>query len=130
MIDNKSNYLIKTKKDKKEEKKDKFIMKEVDEQEIFNLLKSTALLMGLNNCTKDIKIRPISDWKFPKNFFISEKKIKQIRNHFQIDITGDDLLPPISNFQSMKFPHPILKSLEKLGVIHPSPIQMQGLPIV
>ena len=30
----------------------------------------------------------------------------------------------------MKFPKPILKTLKELGIESPTPIQMQGLPII
>lgn len=40
-------------------------------------------------------------------------------------------MPPVlANFREMKFPASILQYLEQQGIKHPTPIQMQGLPVV
>lgn len=36
--------------------------------------------------------------------------------------------PPIKHFRDMKFPEPILRTLEEKGIKKPTPIQVQGLP--
>lgn len=33
-------------------------------------------------------------------------------------------------YQEMRFPRPIINSLKKKGIVHPTPIQIQGLPAV
>jgi ATP-dependent RNA helicase DDX41 len=129
MKDNKSSYLIQTKKDKKDERKQR-VIKQIDEQEIYTLVRTSALLNGLKICKSERRIKSIADWKFPENFQLKKDKIVEIRDYFQINTTGEDILPPISNFKSMKFPSPIIKALNKLEAIHPSAIQMQGIPVV
>jgi ATP-dependent RNA helicase DDX41 len=128
MKDNKSSYLIQTGK-KKDDRKEK-VIKQIDEQEIFNIIKNTALILGLKNMKSERKIKTIADWKFPKNFYLKKDKINEIRSFFKINVHGEDIVPPISNFKSMKFPRPIIKALNKIEALHPSPVQMQGLPVV
>ncbi|RWR72464.1 DEAD-box ATP-dependent RNA helicase 35 [Cinnamomum micranthum f. kanehirae] len=38
--------------------------------------------------------------------------------------------PPIKNFKDMRFPEPILKMLKAKGIVQPTPIQVQGLPVI
>lgn len=125
MIDKKSNYLIK--EEKKNNEKDYF-----DENEIYKLIKSSALLIGLENskCDKE-EITPIAGWTFPKKFSkLSEEQIKEIRAAYKIVIEGINIPSPINSFKSMKFPEPIIRGLEKKGIYYPTPIQMQGLPVI
>lgn len=43
---------------------------------------------------------------------------------------GEDVPPPIKNFEEMKFPKVLLRRMSKDGIIKPSPIQIQGIPTV
>jgi ATP-dependent RNA helicase DDX41 len=135
MIDNKNNYLIRKEKDsdnKKSFKKD-FDKEYLDEQEIYSLIKSSALLIGLEN-SKNLEPKEftaIANWKFPKKFKqLTANQVKDIRKAYRIEIEGEDIPNPINSFKAMKFPIPILKGLEKKGIYYPTPIQMQGLPII
>ncbi|CAL9004979.1 unnamed protein product, partial [Prunus brigantina] len=38
--------------------------------------------------------------------------------------------PPIASFKEMGFPELILKALKAKGIIQPTPIQVQGLPVI
>ncbi|KAI3463429.1 hypothetical protein Pfo_020092 [Paulownia fortunei] len=38
--------------------------------------------------------------------------------------------PPIKNFKDMRFPEPILKKLKAKVIVQPTPIQVQGLPVI
>ena len=117
MHDNRNNYLIKTEP------------KEIDENEIFNIIKSSALLSGLESINTSRTIKSIGKWSFPLKYKkLNEKQINEIRNNFQIEIDGEDLQPPISTFEAMRFPEAILKALHKMEIDYPSPIQMQGIP--
>ncbi|KAJ3048757.1 DEAD-box ATP-dependent RNA helicase 35 [Rhizophlyctis rosea] len=54
----------------------------------------------------------------------------KIRQSFHIDIEGDNVPPPIKSFKEMRYPEPILKYLREKGITKPTPIQVQGLPVV
>jgi len=45
-------------------------------------------------------------------------------------VEGEGVPPPIRNFRDMKFPAPILDALAAKGITRPTPIQIQGLPVV
>ncbi len=129
MKDNKSSYLIQIGGKKKDDRKEK-VVRHIDEQEIYNIIKNTALISGLKNIKAERKIKSIAEWKFPEKFYLKKDHIKEIRDYYRISVKGDDIVPPISNFKSMRFPHPIMKALNKLEITHPSPVQMQGIPVV
>lgn len=100
-----------------------------DEEEIYNLIKSSALLKGLEYDEREIE--PIAGWTFPQKYNkLSEAQINEIRKTYKIDIDGEDIPPPINNFKSMKMPKPIILGLLKKKIDYPTPIQMQGLPVV
>lgn len=44
-------------------------------------------------------------------------------------VEGDGLPPPIRTFREMKFPKPVLDALTAKGILRPTPIQIQGLPV-
>lgn len=52
------------------------------------------------------------------------------RKKWHIICEGEALPPPIKSFRDMKFPEPIMKALEKKGIQRPTPIQVQGLPVL
>jgi len=52
------------------------------------------------------------------------------RKKWHIICEGVDLPPPIKNFKDMRFPEPIMKALAKKGIAKPTPIQVQGLPVL
>ena len=52
-----------------------------------------------------------------------------MRKKWHILVEGDNIPPPIKNFRDMKFPEPVLATLEAKGISRPTPIQIQGLPV-
>lgn len=70
-------------------------------------------------------------WK-PKAKYraMSEEAHQLFRDKFHIICEGHNLPPPIPNFADMKFPPSILKHLEGKGIKRPTPIQLQGLPVI
>ena len=54
----------------------------------------------------------------------------QIRHKWHIVVEGEGLPPPIRSFREMKFPSPILDALTSKNILRPTPIQIQGLPVV
>lgn len=46
------------------------------------------------------------------------------RKKWHIICEGVDLPPPIKDFKNMRFPEPIMKALQKKGIMKPTPIQV------
>ncbi|SBT36001.1 RNA helicase 1, putative [Plasmodium ovale wallikeri] len=70
-------------------------------------------------------------WTLPHKYKNMNKKyVDKIRSIFYIDVSGNDIPPPIKNFRDMKFPKGILKALKKKKIKKPTQIQMQGLPSI
>ncbi|KAK2996738.1 hypothetical protein RJ639_025815 [Escallonia herrerae] len=61
---------------------------------------------------------------------MSEKACDAIRKQWHIIVEGEDIPPPVKNFKDMRFPEPILKKLKAKGIVQPTPIQVQGLPVI
>ncbi|KAK3013312.1 hypothetical protein RJ639_008074 [Escallonia herrerae] len=61
---------------------------------------------------------------------MSEKACDVIRKQWHIIVEGEDIPPPVKNFKDMRFPEPILKKLKAKGIVQPTPIQVQGLPVI
>jgi ATP-dependent RNA helicase DDX41 len=45
-------------------------------------------------------------------------------------VDGEDIPPPIKDFRDMRFHEPVLKRLKAKGIERPTPIQVQGLPVI
>ena len=53
-----------------------------------------------------------------------------VRDKLRIDCTGDNLPPPITSFRAMRLPRATLKCLKRDKIKTPTPIQIQGLPVI
>ena len=70
-------------------------------------------------------------WKPPVRIrHASEDEHQDVRDKYHIITEGPNLLPPILTFKDMRFPDPILKQLDSKGIKRPTPIQIQGLPVL
>lgn len=70
-------------------------------------------------------------WKPPVRIrHATEDEHQEVRDKYHIITEGPNLLPPMLAFKDMRFPDPILKQLESKGIKKPTPIQIQGLPII
>ncbi|ESQ32541.1 hypothetical protein EUTSA_v10005692mg [Eutrema salsugineum] len=61
---------------------------------------------------------------------MSRKQIALLRKQWHVKVNGEDIPPLINNFEGMKFPRPLLRTLKDQGIVNPTPIQAQGLPVV
>ena len=61
---------------------------------------------------------------------MTKEDCEEIRDKWHIIVEGVDIPPPIRTFKEMKFPGPILNELERKGIARPTPIQIQGLPVI
>ncbi|KAK4336807.1 hypothetical protein RND71_044029 [Anisodus tanguticus] len=89
--------------------------------------------MGVKELAQGIQYNePIkTGWKAPRYIReMSEEEANKLREKYRILVDGEDICPPILTFEEMLFPKCILKALKKKGIKKPSPIQMQGIPVV
>lgn len=103
------------------------------EKEMLEHLSDRKTLMSVRELAKGITYTdPIqTGWKPPLHIRqMPRSHADLLRRQWHILVEGDDVPPPIKNFKDMKFPEPILKKLKEKGIVQPTPIQVQGLPIV
>ncbi|CAL5421906.1 unnamed protein product [Camellia sinensis] len=97
-----------------------------------NLL-SRKTLMSVCELAKGITYKEplLTGWKPPlKIRRMSTKDCDSIRKQCHIIVDGEDIPPPIKNFKEMRFLEPILSKLKAKGIVQPTPIQVQGLPVI
>ena len=70
-------------------------------------------------------------WRPPAHIRkLTEEKCQEVRDKWHILTDGEDIPPPIKSFKDMRFPPAILEAMERKGITRPTPIQVQGLPVV
>ncbi|KAK1563221.1 hypothetical protein Q3G72_024258 [Acer saccharum] len=103
------------------------------EKEMIEHLPDRKTLMSVRELAKGITYTDplLTGWKPPLPIRrMSKKACDLIRKQWHIIVDGEDIPPPIKNFKDMRFPEPILKKLKAKGIVQPTPIQVQGLPVV
>ncbi|CAG8540295.1 5040_t:CDS:10, partial [Acaulospora morrowiae] len=114
---------VKTDAEKKLEE-EKAIMQAVSQRKL--LASDRELAKGI------IYTEPMTTtWRPPR--YIREQPLKEhdaIRQRYHILVDGEQIPPPIKHFRDMKFPPAILDYLKSKGIHRPTPIQVQGLPVV
>ncbi|KAL6033759.1 hypothetical protein STEG23_007748 [Scotinomys teguina] len=121
-------------KEKAEARKESAKEKQLKEEE--KILESVAegrALMSVKEMAKGITYDdPIkTSWTPPRYVLsMSEERHDRVRKKYHILVEGDGIPPPIKSFKEMKFPAAILRGLKKKGILHPTPIQIQGIPTI
>ncbi|XP_058074312.1 DEAD-box ATP-dependent RNA helicase 35-like [Magnolia sinica] len=103
------------------------------EIEMIEHLSDRKTLMSVRELAKGITYtEPLATgWKPPSAIrHMSPKEADTVRRQWHILVEGDDVPPPIKNFKDMRLPEPILKKLKEKGIVQPTPIQVQGLPVI
>ncbi|KAE9593686.1 hypothetical protein Lal_00036538 [Lupinus albus] len=103
------------------------------EKEMIENLSDRKTLMSVRELAKGITYtEPLpTGWKPPLQIRrMSKKGCDLIRKQWHIIVDGDNIPPPIKNFKDMRFPEPILNKLKAKGIVQPTPIQVQGLPVI
>lgn len=103
------------------------------EKEMIEHLSDRKTLMSVRELAKGITYTEpmFTGWKPPLAIRrMSKKACDTIRKQWHIIVDGDDIPPPIKNFKDMRFPEPILEKLKAKGIVQPTPIQVQGLPVI
>ncbi|KAA8589088.1 hypothetical protein FQN60_010433 [Etheostoma spectabile] len=104
-----------------------------EEEKILESVAEGRALMSVKEMAKGIIYDdPIkTSWKAPRYILNMPKtRHERVRKKFHILVDGDGIPPPIKSFREMKLPPAILKGLKKKGIVHPTPIQIQGIPTV
>lgn len=105
----------------------------LQEKEMIEHLSDRKTLMSVRELAKGITYTEplLTGWKPPLPIRrMSKKACDAIRRQWHIIVNGEDIPPPIKNFKDMRFPEPILKKLKAKGIVQPTPIQVQGLPVI
>ncbi|XP_058769996.1 DEAD-box ATP-dependent RNA helicase 35 [Vicia villosa] len=103
------------------------------EKEMIDNLSDKKTLMSVRELAKGITYtEPLpTGWKPPLHIRrMSKKDCEFIQKQWHIIVNGEEIPPPIKNFKDMRFPDPILKMLKTKGIVQPTPIQVQGLPVI
>ncbi|BGP51859.1 ATP-dependent RNA helicase dbp2 [Rhodotorula kratochvilovae] len=80
---------------------------------------------------------PASLTKFEKNFYEedarvaarSEREVAEFRREKEIQVFGNNISKPVTNFEEMNFPSYIMAEIKRAGFANPSPIQCQAWPM-
>eukprot|EP01132_Coremiostelium_polycephalum_P010941 gene10941-13400_t len=130
-VDMMKNKQVGEEENKDESEEVKRIQKE--EEEILKSLKNYVPLVSVKDRAKDITYtKPIKTQWTPPTYIRNreEAENQRIRQQLHISVVGDDVPPPITSFREMKIPVPIIECLKKRGIKKPTPIQIQGLPVI
>uniref|UniRef100_A0A7N0ZUF0 RNA helicase n=1 Tax=Kalanchoe fedtschenkoi TaxID=63787 RepID=A0A7N0ZUF0_KALFE len=103
------------------------------EKEMIEHLSDRKTLMSVRELAKGITYTEplLTGWKPPLPIRrMSNKACDALRKQWHIIVDGEDIPPPIKNFKDMRFPEPILERLKDKGITQPTPIQVQGLPVI
>ncbi|XP_076248949.1 DExD-box helicase 52 isoform X2 [Calliopsis andreniformis] len=65
---------------------------------------------------------------------LQQEKINQFRNQHRISVTGNRVVEPISKFIELStvyhVPEQLINNVMNCGYVHPTPIQMQAMPVM
>lgn len=103
------------------------------EKDMIERLSDRKTLMSVWELAKGIEYHDpiVTGWKPPTAIrHMTEKECEAVRKQWHILVDGDSIPPPIKNFKDMRLPEPILKKLKAKGIVQPTPVQVQGLPVV
>ncbi|KAF2070133.1 hypothetical protein CYY_008546 [Polysphondylium violaceum] len=104
-----------------------------EEQDILKNLKSFKPLISVKERAQDtVYTEPIKTSWTPPTYIRNrtDEENAKLRNQLHILVQGDHVPPPITSFQEMKIPYTIVDVLKKKGIKKPTPIQIQGLPVI
>lgn len=121
-------------KEKAEARKESAKEKQLKEEEkILQSVTEGRALMSVKEMAKGITYDdPIkTSWRAPRHILaMSQARHERVRRKYHILVEGEGIPAPIKAFKEMKFPAAILRGLKKKGILHPTPIQIQGIPTI
>ncbi|KAK5578333.1 hypothetical protein RB653_008003 [Dictyostelium firmibasis] len=104
-----------------------------EENDILKSLKTFKPLVSVKDRAKDVIYTDSikTNWRAPRYILERDENDHQkVRDQLNIITDGDNIPPPITTFKEMKIPKPIMDVLLEKGIKKPSPIQVQGLPVI
>ncbi|CAL4890013.1 unnamed protein product [Urochloa decumbens] len=104
-----------------------------EKEVIENLSSDSKSLRSVREIAKGIiYTEPIkTGWKPPLRLRrMPLAKANELRRKWHIIVDGDDVPPPARDFRDLRLPEPMLRQLRERGIVQPTPIQVQGLPVV
>ena len=104
-----------------------------EEAAILKNITEKKALMSAKELSKDVHYTHSIEtgWKPPTHIRkMTAEECDEVRDKWHIITEGIDIPPPIKTFKEMKFPAPIITELERKGIARPTPIQIQGLPVI
>jgi ATP-dependent RNA helicase DDX41 len=104
-----------------------------EKEVIENLSSDSKSLRSVREIAKGIiYTEPIkTGWKPPLRLRrMPLAKANELRRKWHIIVDGDDVPPPARDFRDLRLPEPMLQKLRERGIVQPTPIQVQGLPVV
>lgn len=105
----------------------------LQEQEVIENLSDNKSLRSVREIAKGIiYAEPIqTGWKPPLRLRrMPLAKANELRRKWHIIVDGDEVPPPARDFRDLRLPEPMLRKLRERGIVQPTPIQVQGLPVV
>eukprot|EP01012_Entosiphon_sulcatum_P040260 TRINITY_DN5390_c0_g1_i2.p1 TRINITY_DN5390_c0_g1~~TRINITY_DN5390_c0_g1_i2.p1 ORF type:complete len:603 (-),score=148.04 TRINITY_DN5390_c0_g1_i2:59-1867(-) len=124
---------IETKRKKAEQPVDAKAEQVQVEEAILEQVSESKPLMGVQEIAKGVRYTEAmrTSWSLPAGFRdITPEEASAMRKRFHILVEGDEPPPPILTFRDAKFPAPLVAALERKRIKKPTPIQLQGLPVV
>jgi ATP-dependent RNA helicase DDX41 len=107
---------------------------QIEEAEMLDdTAKEAKILIPVGQRAKDITFSDSieTSWRPPRWVReMSEEDCQEIRDEWHILVEGERVPNPIKRFEDMKFPRPVIESLRDKGIKKPTPIQIQGLPVI
>jgi len=103
------------------------------EKEVIDNLSDFKSLRSVREIAKGIVYTdPIeTGWKPPLRLRrMPLAKANELRRKWHIIVDGNDVPPPARDFRDLRLPEPMLRKLRERGIVQPTPIQVQGLPVV
>ncbi|CAN6243055.1 unnamed protein product [Urochloa humidicola] len=104
-----------------------------EKEVIENISSDSKSLKSVHELAKGIiYTEPIrTGWKPPLRLRrMPLAKANELRRKWHIIVDGDDVPPPARDFRDLRLPEPMLRKLRERGIVQPTPIQVQGLPVV
>ncbi len=105
-----------------------------EEQQVLNhITADRAPLLGAKQNALGIQYKESmqTGWRPPRHIRELDDETKErLRKKWRILVEGEDTPAPIKSFKDMRFPPSILRALDSQGITKPTPIQIQGIPVV
>ena len=107
------------------------LLRDVTEKRALMSAKELATDNKGNAQISDGKIAIETGWRPPEKLRrLTEKERREMRDELGIIAEGTEVPPPIDSFAAMKLPRALVRRLDEDGIVKPTPIQMQGLPVI